>query len=320
LEQDHRRYRLGIPIKGQKMKNKFSDIDKVIMTAWLFFGAGMGVLVAPLFHVSFWVTGTIGLFAGVFVDYVLFFEPWRRKYGLFAYSEQTDEDPVEEEEPDLSEFIRDSFEAEGIDPEADIEFKVSEDDVESDPYEDNGIEETEELIETDFSVESEEEIEDSEDEDDESDVIDVDEEALKESVEEDELEEQETIPALYESKNQMHSSYDKYESNGLQESSTWMKPAPLLMILAGVWFLISGYISGNYPEVTRSITGHFPSWFFNILPIFFLIGLSGLIDLLFRVRDETLEMSSKEHAEHLFNFVKIFAGWGIGFYAILVNL
>ncbi len=303
------------------MNNKFSDIDKVIITAWLFFGAGVGVFVAPLFHVSFWVTGAIGLFAGVFVDYVLFFEPWRRKYGLFAYSEQADEDPVEEEEPDLSEFIRDSFEAEGIDPEADIEFKVSEDDVESDPYEDNpAMEETEELIETDSSGESEEEIEDSKDEDDEFDVIEVDEEALKESIEEDDLEEQQALPAFYKSANQIHSSYDKYESNEPRDDEAWMKPTSLLMILSGIWFLLSGYISGSYPEVTKSITGNFPSWFFTVLPTFFLIGLSGLTGLLFRVGDETQEMSSKEHAAHLFNFVKIFAGWGIGLYAVLVNL
>ncbi len=304
------------------MKNKFSDIDKVIMTAWLFFGTGVGVLVTPLFHVSFWVTGAIGLFAGVFVDYVLFFEPWRGTQAQPSFSADDEQQAsTDDEETDLSEFIRDSFEAEDLVPQDKIEFK---NDVEDDglPIDerDPDITELDEDIEEDETLKDvqDDEVNDEIDEsEDEFDVIEVDEEA---DIEEDDLEEQQGLPAFYGNENQIHSSYDKYESNEPKEGKAWIKPTPVLLTLAAIWFLISRYISGNYPEAARSITGHFPTWFFTFLPIFFLIGLSGLIGILFRERDETLEMSSKENAAQLFNLVKIFTGWGIGLYAILVNL
>jgi hypothetical protein len=308
------------------MNNKFSDIDKAIITAWLFFGAGVGVLLAPLFHVSFWVTGAIGLFAGTFVNYVLFFEPWRGTQApLSSATEDEQQASTDDEETDLSEFIRDSFEAEDLVPQDEIEFK---NDVEDDGLHidegDADMTELEEDVEEDETLDGvpDDEINDEIDEsDDEFDLIDVDEEALEEAeMEEDDLEEQQALPSFHRRENQIHSSYDRYESNEPQDGKTWMKPTPLLMILAGIWFFISQYISDSYPVATRSITGYFPFWFFTFLPILFLTGLSGLIGILFRERDETLEMSSKEHAAHLFNLLKIFTGWGIGLYAILVNL
>jgi Ni/Co efflux regulator RcnB len=308
------------------MNNKFSDIDKAIITAWLFFGAGVGVLVAPLFHVSFWASGAMGLFAGAFVDYILFFEPWR---GTHAPLSSTDNDEqqaaTDDEEADLSEFIRDSFEAEDLVPQDEIEFKNDVEDIGLHIDEgDADMTALEEDVEEDETLDdvTDDEINDEIDEsDDEFDLIDVDEEALEEAgMEEDDLEEQQALPATYRSENQIHSSYDRYESNEPHDGKTWMKPASLLMILAGIWFFISQYITDSYPAATRSITGNFPTWFFTFLPILFLTGLSGLIGILFRDRDETLEMSAKENAAYLFNLLKIFTGWGVGLYAILVNL
>jgi hypothetical protein len=314
------------PIKGQKMNNKFSDIDKAIITAWLFFGAGVGLLVAPLFHVSFWVTGAIGLFAGAFVNYVLFFEPWRGTQApLSSATEDAQQASTDDEETDLSEFIRDSFEAEDLVPQDEIEFKNDVEDTGLHIDEgDADMTELEEDVEEDETLEDipDNEINDETDEsDDEFDLIDVDEEALEEAgMEGDDLEEQQALPATYRSENQIHSSYDRYESNEPQDDKTWTKPTAVLMILAGIWFFISQYISDSDPEATKSMTGHFPSWFFTFLPILFLTGLSGLIGVLFRERDETLEMSAKENAAYLFNLLKVFTGWGVGLYAILINL
>src|SRR5688572_27253535 len=159
------------------MNNKFSDIDKAIITAWLFFGAGVGVLVAPLFHVSFWASGAMGLFAGAFVDYVLFFEPWRGPQApLSSAAEDEQQGSTDDEETDLSEFIRDSFEAEDLVSQDEIEFK---NDVEgAAPHIDEGDADMTEL-EGDETLEEApaDEINDEIDEsDDEFDLIEVDEE------------------------------------------------------------------------------------------------------------------------------------------------
>lgn len=327
------------------MNNKFSDIDKVIITAWLFFGAGVGAFVAPLFHASLMLAGGIGLFAGATVAYVLFFEPWRRRYGLlFPYPTEgddlaEDEDEDDETESDISEFIRDSFEAEGLISEDDIVFNngevdeadASEVEVNSEVVAENEAEENdtdaselEEDIEfSDDESDEELEIDDIESEEDEdlSDEEDseLDESEEDESLEEDdESEEQDSLAAFHGSRNQVHSSYNEDEEP--QGFKSWITPVRLPITLAIAWFFIAGYISSNHSEIIKTVSSYFPAWFFTILPILFLIGLSGLIGVLFRERDDSLEISSEENAAYLINLLKIFTGWGIGIYAILVNI
>lgn len=329
------------------MNNKFSDIDKVIITAWLFFGAGVGAFVAPLFKASLMLAGGIGLFAGATVAYILFFEPWRLRYGLlFPYPTEEDdlaENEDDETESDISEFIKDSFESEGLISEDDIVFnngKVDESDtkeaednseiIAEDEAEENDIDSSEPEEDIKFSEdESDEELETDEIEDEEYENEDLPEEEDSElgeseedeSLEEDdELEEQDALPAFYGNRNQIHSSYDEYESEEPQGFKAWTTPTRLPIILAIAWFFISGYISSNHSEIIKTVPHYSPVWFFTVLPILFLIGLSGLIGVLFRERDESLEISPKENAAYLINLLKIFTGWGIGVYAILVNL
>jgi len=311
------------------MNNKFSDIDKAIITAWLFFGAGVGAFVSPLFRVSFFMGGVIGLFLGASVAYVLFFEPWRKRHGIFS-SLQVKDDSVEmeDERSDISEFIRDSFEAEEIDSDAEVEFTPAEGDPEEEDLQDEADEDD---PEEDTAIDLEEESEESDDEVEESDEeleledeeYGSEDESLEEDPEEEndgEWEEQSMMPAFYARSDQIHSSYDEYQHSEPRGLRAWLTPTQLPITLAGVWFFTSAYIAGNYPEIIRTIAGGFPIWFFTILPIFFLIGLSGLIGILFRERDETLEISTQENAAYLLNLLKILIGWGAGVYALLVNV
>jgi hypothetical protein len=310
------------------MNNKFSDIDKAIITAWLFFGAGVGAFVSPLFRLSLFMGGAIGLFLGTSVAYVLFFEPWRKRYGIFSSPQETDDSSEnEEEESDISEFIRDSFEAEGIDAEAGVEFIPGDEDSDEegelqDESELTDEETSEDEVSADLEVEVKESDQELELEDEEYGSED---ESLEEDIEEEEndeeaLEEQNMMPAFYARSNQIHSSYDEYENNEPRGLKAWLTPTQLPITLAGVWFFISTYISGNYPEIIGTIPYYLPVWFFTLLPIFFLIGLSGFIGLLFRESNETLEMSVAENATYMINLLKLFIGWGVGLYAILVNL
>ncbi|MBL8077172.1 MAG: hypothetical protein JNM55_04355 [Anaerolineales bacterium] len=328
------------------MNNKFSDIDKVIITAWLFFGAGVGAFVAPLFRASLMLAGGIGLFAGATVAYVLFFEPWRRRYGLlFPYPTEEDdlaEDEDDETESDISEFIiKDSFEAEGVISEDDVVFNNSEvDETDASEFEDNSevVAENEAKENDTDASELEEDIEFPDDESDEEleiddieseeyedeDLSDGEDSELDESEEDksleedDESEEQDSLAAFHGSRNQIHSSYNEDEEP--QGFKAWITPVRLPITLAIAWFFISGYISSNHSEIIKTVSSYFPAWFFTILPILFLIGLSGLIGVLFRERDDSLEISSEENAAYLINLLKIFTGWGIGIYAILVNI
>jgi hypothetical protein len=319
------------------MNNKFSDIDKAIITAWLFFGAGVGAFVSPLFRLSFFMGGAIGLFLGAGVAYVLFFEPWRKGYGIFSSPQETDDSSGnEEEESDISEFIRDSFEAEGIDTEAEVEFIPGEEDSEEEgELQDESELTDEETSEDETSSDLQEDVEESGNEFEEADEelepgeeYEMEDESLEEDSEldeteeesDEELDEQSTMPAFHTHRNQIHSSYDEYDNNEPRGLKAWLTPTQLPITLAGIWFFTSTYISGNYPEITGTIPDYLPVWFFTILPIFFLIGLSGFIGLLFRESSETLEVSVAENATYMINLLKLFTGWGIGLYAILVNL
>lgn len=345
------------------MNNKFSDIDKVIISAWLFFGAGVGAFISPLFKISPFLSGGFGLLVGAFVAYVLFFLPFRIKRGHFSYSDDNQmEETIEEDETstesdedsDISEFIKDSIEAEGLNLEIGTSLNV--DDTNSIPTENEnlsvanemlenhasdtnlGAEETEEINdnlaeeniaeveETEIELDENSELEISEDEEiNENSELEIneDEEISEDSEakisEEDELEEQDSIPAFYRNRYEVHTDYSN-EDNQPKGFKAWVTPTQLPITLSILWFFISNSLLTNNPELKKLITKHFPLFFFTILPIFFLIGLSGLIGIMSRERDETLEISSKENAGYLINILKILIGWGVGVYAILINL
>jgi hypothetical protein len=317
------------------MNNKFSDIDKAIITAWLFFGAGVGAFVSPLFRLSFFMGGAVGLFLGASVAYVLFFEPWRKRYGIFSSPQEMDDSSEnEEKESDISEFIRDSFEAEGIDAEAEVEFTPGEEDSDEEwELQDESELTDEETSEDEISADLEEEVEESdqepglEDEEygsedeslEEEPEFDQTEEDLEED-NDDELEEQSALPAFYARSNQIHSSYDEYERNEPRGLKAWLMPTQLPITLAVLWLFLSLYFLNKYPELPDGIEKYFPASLLIVLPSLFLLGLSGLIGILFREQDETLEVSTEANSVYLFNFLKMFVGWGVGLYAILVNL
>jgi hypothetical protein len=309
------------------MNNKFSDIDKAIITAWLFFGAGVGAFVSPLFRLSFFMGGAIGLFLGASVAYVLFFEPWRKRYGIFSSHQETDDSSENEEgESDISEFIRDSFEAEGIDAEAEVEFTPGEEDSDEEgELQDESELTDEETSEDEISANLEEEVEESDQELElEDQEYGSEDESLEEDIEEENdeeaLEEQNMLPAFYARSNQIHSSYDEYERNESRGLKAWLIPTQLPITLGVLWFFLSLYFLNKYPGLPGGIEKYFPASLLIVLPSLFLLGLSGLIGILFREQDETLEVSTEANSAYLFNFLKMLVGWGVGLYAILVNL
>lgn len=306
------------------MNNRFSDIDKVIITTWLFLGAGVGVFAASIFHASYPVAGAIGFFAGALVDYLLFFKP-RREENTSLISVDPQVNSMADEETDIAEFIRDSFEAGDIIPQDEIEFRY-EGNIGEENSEGIELEENPEIIveggdETDSSPDHEESIEETNNEIEIKDATEEDMELEDENIDEENLEEQSPLPASRGYGSQIHSSsYDQYEGDKPRGTQPWLTPTQFPMALAFLWFFISQLTLDNSSELTKSISAYFPPFLFVIVPICFLIGLSGLIGLLFGKQNEDLEMSSKENAVYLINLLKLFAGWGVGIYVILVNL
>ena len=56
-----------------------------------------------------------------------------------------------------------------------------------------------------------------------------------------------------------------------------------------------------------------------MFPVFFLLGLSGLLGILFKSSRENIEITPKERMDSMLNILKILVGWGVGIYIFLKN-
>jgi hypothetical protein len=115
----------------------------------------------------------------------------------------------------------------------------------------------------------------------------------------------------------MYNEYDDQEKvTGLK---AWFTPVQLPITLAVVWFVILGTIENFIPDARQLIPESISAFTFTILPILFLVGLSGLLGILFKQPNEGLEATPVE-SKSTVNILKIVIGWGGGIYFLISNL
>lgn len=161
------------------------------------------------------------------------------------------------------------------------------------------------------------------------DTDDEDEEFEEEDEEEDEEEADEEVensPIFYgnetgtiESKPQ----FAIYNFNDNEDENKGIKalfsPAQLPLVISGLWFIIAVIIYNFFPDIRQSIPKAISPLIFTVLPILFLVGLSGLLGILLKQPSENLETTPKEKMAYILNILKILAGWGAAIYVFIIN-
>lgn len=96
-------------------------------------------------------------------------------------------------------------------------------------------------------------------------------------------------------------------------------PAQLPITLAEAWIVTAVIIQTFFPQIRDVISSFVSFSIFVMLPVFFLLGLSGLLGILFKSSRESIEITSKERMDSMLNILKILVGWGVGIYIFLKN-
>ena len=109
---------------------------------------------------------------------------------------------------------------------------------------------------------------------------------------------------------------DEEENTGLK---ALFSPTQLPLTLSGLWFIITIIIYNFFPDIRQSIPKSISPANFTILPILFLVGLSGLLGILFKQPSESLETTPREKIAYILNIFKVLMGWG-GIYILIINL
>jgi hypothetical protein len=119
-----------------------------------------------------------------------------------------------------------------------------------------------------------------------------------------------SLPIVYSESN------DEEKSTGLR---AWFTPVQLPITLAAVWFVILVTIENFIPDARQLIPESISAFAFTLLPILFLVGLSGLLGILLKRSGESLDTTPLESAS-IVNILKIVIGWGGGIYFLITKL
>jgi hypothetical protein len=89
--------------------------------------------------------------------------------------------------------------------------------------------------------------------------------------------------------------------------------------LAVLWLIVLGTAENFIPNARQLIPKFVSPFAFTILPILFLVGLSGLVGILFKQSSENLESTLLESTSNV-NILKLVIGWGGGIYFLIMNM
>jgi hypothetical protein len=119
-----------------------------------------------------------------------------------------------------------------------------------------------------------------------------------------------SLPVIY-------NEYDDEEK--LTGLKAWFTPVQLPITLAVVWFVVLSMIGNFIPGARQLIPESISTFAFTILPILFLVGLSGLLGILLKQSSESLDATPLETTS-IANILKIVIGLGGGIYFLITNL